>query len=270
MAGIEYGISDLGYLDTFSRRNSPVHRLDPRVKVLLTLVFVVTVVSFDKYEISRLLPFFCFPILVIALADLPVVYILKRLLVISPFVLMVSIFNPFLDRDILLQIGPVSITGGWLSLISILLRFVLTVGAALILIATTGFTAVCLALDKLGAPRMFTVQLLFLYRYIFVLIDEGARMSRARALRSFGSRGTGLKVFGRLLGSLLLRTVDRAQRIHMAMQCRGFTGEIRLGRQLHFSWPEFVLLPVGISTLLLLRFYDIPVLVGRLVLEVWR
>ena len=61
---------------------------------------------------------------------------------------------------------------------------------ALILIAVTGFNAVCLALDKLGTPRVFVVQLVFLYRYMFVLVDEAARMVRARSLRTFEGGGS--------------------------------------------------------------------------------
>ena len=64
-------------------------------------------------------------------------------------------------------------------------------GAALTLIAVTGFNAVCLALDKLGTPRVFVIQLVFLYRYVFVLVDEAARMVRARSLRTFEGGGSG-------------------------------------------------------------------------------
>ena len=136
---LESAFYDLGHLDLLAERNSRIHRLDPRVKVLTTLLFIVYVVSFNKYEITRLLPFFLFPALLIGMADLPLRYLLHKLLLVSPFVLFIGIFNPFLDKQILLQIGALKITGGWFSLISILLRFILTVGAALILIATTGF-----------------------------------------------------------------------------------------------------------------------------------
>ncbi len=103
-----------------------------------------------------------FPAFLIGIADLPFKYLLRKLILVSPFVLFIGIFNPFFDQDILLQIGTLRVSGGWISLISILLRFMLTVGAALLLIATTGFPAICMALEKLGTPRIFTVQLLML------------------------------------------------------------------------------------------------------------
>jgi cobalt/nickel transport system permease protein len=226
---------DVTYLDTLSYQDTPVHRLDPRVKVLTTLLFIVCVVSFNKYELSALLPFVIYPVVLVALGNLPLGYLVKKVLLAAPFALLIGIFNPLLDRAVLIHLGSVEISGGWVSFASIMLRFVLTVSAALILVASTGFNAVCVALEKLGAPSAFTVQLLFLYRYIFVLADEAWRMVRARSLRSFGGRGMELKVSSLMIGQLLLRTLDRAQRIHLAMRCRGFDGEIRTVRRLRLS-----------------------------------
>lgn len=255
----------LGYLDLLSFQDTPVHRLDPRAKVLTTIVFIVAVVSFDKYQVSALLPFALFPVTMIARGNLPAAYLLGRLLFVLPFALFVGIFNPFLDRDMLLLVGSTAISGGWVSFLSIILRFVLTVLAALTLIATTGFIGVCSALEMLGLPRVFAVQLLFLYRYLFVLADEGGRMTRARALRSFGDRGMGLKVFGSLVGHLLLRTIDRAQRIYMAMLSRGFHGEFHFRRPMKMGFPEFAFI-VGWSALFIcFRVYNIPRLVGGVI-----
>jgi cobalt/nickel transport system permease protein len=144
----------------------------------------------------------------------------------------------------------------------------LTVGAALLLIATTGFAAICMALEKLGAPRIFTVQLLMLYRYIFVLIEESIRLYRAYTLRSFSMKKMGYHVFRQMMGNLLLRTIDRAQRIHLAMLSRAFFGEIRIMRRYSFAGPEFFYLVTLILVFTLLRFVDISALVGNLFLEI--
>jgi len=123
MSRIETAFYDLGRLDLLADKNTCIHRLDPRVKVVTTLLFIIYVVSFNKYEIARLLPFFLFPAVLIGMADLPFVYLLRKILLVSPFVLFIGIFNPYLDREIILHIGSLPISGGWLSLISILLRF---------------------------------------------------------------------------------------------------------------------------------------------------
>jgi len=264
MAKIDSAFLDLGYLDTLATGTSPVHRLDPRVKVLLAVIFVICVVSFDKYAIAAQLPFAVVLVLVMGIGRVPVDYILKKLVLVSPFAFFVAIFNPFFDRQVGLMIGPLAVSGGWLSFCSIILRFCLTVGAMLVLIATTGFNSVCMALERLGMPKVFAVQLLMLYRYIFVLVEEGQRVYRARALRSFGSGLPGMAAFSQMIGQLLLRTLDRAQRVHLAMLCRGFDGTIRIRRTLRLSATDVLLLLTGSLLLIGLRFVDLPQLLGRL------
>ncbi len=270
MAKIESAFFDIGTLDTLAYQDTAIHRLDPRAKLVTTLIFILTVVSSGKYEVSALLPFFIYPAVLIGLANLPPGYLLKKLIIVAPFAFFIGVINPFLDRQILLQLGPLEISGGWISFTSILLRFALTVSAALILIATTSFAGVCMALERLGAPRVFALQLLFLYRYLFVLVDEALRIVRARALRSFHGRGMGMRIFGQLIGQLLVRTLDRAQRIHLAMCCRGFNGEIRMLRNLRIGPPE-VLFTLGWSAVfILMRLYNLPQLLGQIVTELAR
>jgi len=264
MLAIDGSLLDFKRLDLLAMQKSAVHRLDPRAKVLTTLVFIVCVVSFGRYELAAMLPFLLYPVALLALADLPADYIARKVAVVIPFAVMVGLFNPLFDRQVLLQLGPLAIWGGWLSCLSIVVRAILTAAAAIVLVAVTGFPAICAALEQLGMPRVFAVQLLFLYRYIFVLTDEGGRVARARQLRSCGKRGQGLRHFGPLLGHLLLRTWERAERIHMAMLARGFTGEVHARRQGHFGRKEFLFL-LGWSTLFIaLRLYNFPQLLGLL------
>lgn len=270
MARIDSAFFEIGSLDTFAVLDTPLHRLDPRAKVMTTLVFILCVVSFEKYQLSALLPFFIFPLVLVGRGRLPAIFLLKKLLLVAPFAFFVGVFNPLFDHEVLFYLGSVGVSGGWVSFASILLRFALTVSATLILIATTGFTGVCMALEKIGAPRVFTIQLLFLYRYLFVLIDEAQRLVRARALRTFRGRGTGMTVFGQIVGQLLLRTIDRAQRIHLAMRCRGFTGEIRQLRKIHFGQAE-LLFTLGWSGLFIaLRWWNLPEMLGAFLLELAR
>jgi len=267
MATPDVSALDIGYLDIISSRDTPVHRLDPRSKLLTTFVFIVTVVSFNKYVITGLVPFVIYPVVVIALGDLPLGYLAKKVFLAAPFAFFIGVFNPFFDREVLTHVGPIAFSGGWVSFLSIMIRFCLTVTAALVLIATTGFNAVCLALERLGAPRAFVVQLLFLYRYLFVLGDEATRLTRARSLRSFEGRGMGIRVFGSLVGQLLLRTLDRARRIHLAMLCRGFDGEVRLMRPLQFTRMDLAYTLGWSGLFILMRLYDIPQHLGIIIME---
>ena len=114
-------------------------------------------------------------------------------------------------------------------------------------------------------PQVFAVQLQFLYRYIFVLTEESGRAGRARELRSCGKKGQGIGSFASLTGHLLLRTWQRAERIHMAMLARGFTGEFHIRRQSGFGITDlgFVL---GWSTLfIILRMLNASQLLGSFI-----
>ena len=264
---LESSYLDIGYLDFLARRKSFIHQLDPRAKLLTTLVFIAVVVSFGKYSVTGLIPFVIYPVSLMALGNLPPGYLFKKILVAAPFALFIGIFNPVLDREIMVRLGHVGISGGWISFASIMIRFFLTVSAALILIASTGFNEICLALRKMGMPAGLSVQLLFLVRYLFVLIEEASRMNRARAVRSFDGKGMGMKVFSHMIGQLLLRTIDRARRIHLGMLCRGFDGELRLLRPFRLNSRDLAFI-LGWSVLfVLMRRHDVPRLIGDLVLR---
>lgn len=261
---------NIGRLDRLSYGDTFVHRLDPRVKVVATMLFLFTVISFPKHEVVALFPFFLFPALLMAIGEIPVSFILRKVLLVSPFAILIGVFNPLLDTGTVAVISGVAVSGGFLSFLSILLKFTLTVSAALLLIATTSFPCVCHALRQLNVPAIFVTQLLFLYRYLFVLVEEAMRIIRARDMRSFDQRGTGMKVFARLIGILLFRTVDRAERIYCAMLSRGFQGDIPSIRKYHIRAIDLACLATTVAFLALFRFCRISEGIGRLAQELFR
>ncbi|MBU1124994.1 MAG: cobalt ECF transporter T component CbiQ [Candidatus Omnitrophica bacterium] len=261
---------DIGYLDTLAAGDSSLHHLDPRAKLITTCAFIITVVSFDKYALAVLIPFFIYPVALISIGGLPAEYLLKKAFLVCPFAVLVGIFNPLVDREIIFHIGAIGIPGGWVSFLSILLRFVLTVTAALILVSLTGFNRVCEALLQLGVPKAFVVQLLFFYRYIFVLTDEAERMVRARSLRAFNASAMGLRNFISLAGHLLLRTLDRAERIYRAMCCRGFDGHIRIIRSSKIRCQEVVFASAWLFVFVLLRFFNVSLKIGDVIMGLFQ
>jgi cobalt/nickel transport system permease protein len=262
---MQTSLLDLDRLDRLGELDTPVHRLDPRAKLVTAAVFVLMVVSFPKHTVSALLPYFLFPVVLATSGRLPLRYLAAKLVVVAPFALMIAAFNPLLDRQVMLRIGDLAVTGGWLSFCSVLLRVALTAGAALVLIGVTSFRGLCSAFGRCGVPRVLTVQLMFLYRYLFVLGDEATRMIRARTLRTFKGRGLGLRVYSSILGHLLLRTMDRAQRVHRAMLARGFTGEIHWLRGWRFGLPEVLFVTGWCTAFIVFRLVDIPQAIGRLI-----
>jgi len=263
---IDAALRDLRSLDDIAAQPSALSRLDPRAKILATLAFSVVVVSFDRYSVLALLPLALFPVALAALGAVPLGLIARKLLIASPFALMIGLFNPLLDRAPLVELFGIGIAAGWVSFAAILLRFMLTVAAALVLVATTGFYQVCTGLNQLGVPRGFTTQLLFLQRYAEVLAGEAARMSAARELRAGGGRGPALAVYASLLGHLLLRALERAQRIHLAMVARGFDGELHAIRTGHWRCADAAFLAGCLVCFALARSIDLPRALGQFLL----
>ncbi len=253
---------EIGKMDELGRMDSPVHRLDARAQLMTTLGFILVVMSYSRYEVTALMPLFLYPAILVGVARLSVKHLLRKVMIAAPFALFVGIFNPWLDQHVEGMLGRYPLTGGGLSFISILLRFFLTVGAALILVACTGMPRLCAAGARLGAPRVFVVQLMFLYRFFFVISDEGIRMVRGVEMRSAGSRGLGIRLYGTLVGQLLLRAMDRAQRIYRAMVARSFDGEVRVLRQSCWGRRETVFVMGWLTYFLSVRLWNFPEMMG--------
>ena len=252
--------TDANVLDHHAYGESPVHRLDPRAKVLATFVFVVVVVSHGKYAVAPLAPFVIYPLLLSILGFVPPGLIARRLLAASPFVLVIGVFNPLLDRAPLAEVGPLNLSGGWVSFFSIALRGYLCVAAALALIATTSFPRVAEALRALGVPRAMVVQLLLLYRYLFLLIGEAQRMNRARELKR--PLRLDIKTASSMLSVLVIRTLDRADAIWLAMKARGFDGALLTARKMEWRPADTIFLSLTTGGCLTLRFIPVARILG--------
>ena len=262
MRRLEEALLDLGSLDALGASDGPVHRLDPRAKVLATLGFAAVVASFPRHELSALLPLALFPVVLGSLGGVPARLVTRKLLAGLPFVLLLGAAGPILERAPAGELAGIPLSLGWLTLFSLLLKFLLTATAALVLVGTTSVAGVASALSGLGAPRALVTQLVLLYRFAFVLAEDALRMRRARDLRSFGRRGTELSRAGPFLGTLLVRTWERATRIHRAMAARGFDGTLPPRRPLRLRGPDLAFLATSLAVFASCRLWDLPGLLG--------
>lgn len=262
--GVKFGhYIEVGLMDELGRLDTPLHRLDARTKIITTVAFIVAVMSFPRYEVSALMPLFVFPFVLMASGNIPAGYIFKKVAIAAPFALFVGLFNPLFDQHTVLTVGSRAISGGWLSFTSIMVRFALTVSAALILVACTGIHRLCAGLEQMGVPRLFAVQLLFLYRYLFVIGEEGLRMIRSVQMRSVGTTSLRLHIYGSLTGHLLLRSMDRAQRIYRAMVSRGFNGQVQVLHRTVPGWRDAVFVIGWIAFFIVVRNWNLADGLGR-------
>jgi cobalt/nickel transport system permease protein len=254
MRGPGASLAALRDLDALSSRDVPLARLDPRAPLLVTLFLSVLVASFPRGEVLALVPFLLWPAALASLTSVPARPFFRALLVPLPFVLLAALPAPFVEP------GP----AGRAIAASILFRFLLTATSALLLAAIWGLPALAWAMQKLGAPVVLVTQLLVLWRYLFVLGEEAVRMDRARTMRSFGRRGHELALAGPFLGTLFLRSQDRAERIDRALRARAFIGSFPALRPWRFGAGAATFLLLWSAALVFFRLVHVPEALGRL------
>lgn len=252
--------------DQYHYRESLIHRLDPRVKVLVTVGFILSNAVLPD---GRWLAFAVAWIILLFsndLSNLGLGFTFKRSFVALPFALVAlsAIFspqgNPLAEWDLgFLTLVPTD--SGVIRFLSILVRSWLSVQAAILLVATTQFPDLIHALEHLQVPRILTTIIAFLYRYLFVLTDEAFRLIRARDARSAGipgaKRGGSLlwraRVTGSMAGQLFLRSYERSDRIYNAMVARGYAGHLRTLNPHVMARQDWLVLAISMILILLIQ-----------------
>ena len=228
-----------GFLDRYLEGGSWFHRTDARIKLVMALGFIFATTSIPP---GKWTGFAAMLILVwfaagVSRVGLPRVFL--RSLVAIPFILIAlpTVFTkpgaPLFELDLALF----ALTGtqeGLDFFFSVLLKSWASVTAAVVLTATTPPLRLLEALRALRIPAVLVAIVMLMYRYLFVLVEESQSMMRARAARSaaIGPKAGGSIVWraksaGGMAGSLFIRTLDRSERIYMAMVARGYDGTLR-------------------------------------------
>lgn len=251
-------------VDIYQPGESPLHRLDARAKVLAAflLILLISLSPMGTFGVYGLL-------LLVVLAGVwigqlqPTAY-LQRSLIAVPFALAaVTLMFTVPGRTL----WTIPLTGwtvsdaGLARFGSILIKSWLSVQVAVLMSMTTHFTDLLCALRSLRVPRVLVAIISFMYRYIFVLADEGLRLTRAREARSAtgpGGRSGGplawrMQVAGGMVGNLFLRSYERSERVHQAMAARGYKGELRQLSPSPIHWRDifWASLPIASSIIIL-------------------
>lgn len=237
-------------------------RVDCRALLIVTIAYLAIMLSVHIEHIDILLWFAVYPIIVSPLLGISYAKIFLQSLIVLPIVLLIAVFNPIIDRTPVIVVGDFSISNGWLSFWGIILRGLFSMQALLIMIHSVGFTGMVRGMEKLGVPKFLTTQLLMVFRYIKVLIEEGMVMKFAREARSFGKKHLSLKNWGVLTGQLFIRSYDRAERVNRAMLSRGFSGYIPTYSVscLHWKVSDTLFVVVNILAFIFLRLFNLSLL----------
>lgn len=210
---------------------SPVHTLDARIKLICMVGLVIAIVLTPPLYWERFLVYLAIISSLLMLSRLPIGFVLKRSLVILPFVLLVALFIPFLGQGTggSYNLGFVSVSRtAPLVFVNLLIKAWLSILVMILLSASTPFALLLKGLEELKVPAVFIALLSFIYRYAAVIQDELTKVKRARDSRGFGGAYSyQLKVIGQMLGSFFIRSYERSERVYQAMAARGFDGTAR-------------------------------------------
>lgn len=204
--------------------DSSLHRLDARTKLIGTMALVIVVVSTPPQAYGGFAGYAILLVAGLAIGRVPIGYVLARWLIVLPFLVGVAAV-PFLGPGDVRVWGVSVSQAGLLTLWNVVVKASLSVAAMTLLIGSTHFSDLLGALDRLRVPRVLVMLIGTAHRYAFILVDEARRMKRARDARGFGGRWVWQAgVIGRMVGTLFLRSYERAERVHEAMLARGFNG----------------------------------------------
>lgn len=257
--------------DRFHEAESRIHRLDPRVKVAVTALFILSNALLPDGAWTAFGLAWIFMLWANRLSNLGVDFTFRRSFLALPFALAAvsAIFSPLGNPLAEWQIGSLKLIPtdyGLIKFASILVRSWLSVQAAILLVATTRFPDMIHAFEHLRVPKILTTIIAFLYRYLFVLTDEALRLQRARESRSAAAPGSRsgrsvawrARVTGNMAGQLFLRSYERSDRIYNAMLARGYAGQIRTLNPHMMKTGDWLFAALSVILLLILQ------LTGRL------
>jgi cobalt/nickel transport system permease protein len=244
-----------GFLDETSNIESVIHALDVRAKMLMFLFLILVSLSTPPDATAAFAGYFGMLLVLLLLSRVPPLHLAKQVLVVLPFILLATALLPFLGSagqeswsPPLAFLGnhrPLSPT---LIFANVAQKAFFSAFTVLLFTSTTPFPKILAALQSIRIPRIFILILSFLYRYLFLLVDEAERMMRA--LKSRGYRGRSLfqvKRIGSLLGMFLLRSYERSERIYAAMLSRGFKGRFFMPDKSRLRAIDLIL-PVAVAS----------------------
>ena len=199
-------------------------RLDARMK--LVMVFLFSVIFSVSYQLPSLFFALTISVMVVLTSKVPIKEIFKRSLPVNIIAFFLWFFLPFtVHGDPVLCKGSLCITQqGILYATLITIKSNTIILMLIALVSSTPILTLGHAMHGLKIPKKLVHLLFFTFRYIHVIYDEYHRMATAMKIRCFVPKTSmhTYKTYAYMIGMLLVKSSDRAQRVYNAMLCRGF------------------------------------------------
>ena len=216
------------FAEELSTKAGLLQSLDPRVKVLAALIFLVTVsLSRNLIVIASI---YALALIVALASSIPAGFFIKRVWLALPFFTGMLILPAFFITPgptlIQLPLGLVITSTGVNTALFLLMRVSTSLSLTLLLILTTPWNTTLSALTVLRVPDVFILILGMTYRYIYLLLHTANDMFLSRKSRMVG-RLTGAeerRMIAAISGALLNKSFNLSSEVYLAMLSRGFRG----------------------------------------------
>lgn len=232
MGDISKAISNIRKIDELGDKYTMIHKIDSSIKIIVTIIYVIKVLSIKQFIISDITSIVLYPLILFKFGKVPVKFILKKVLFILPLILGLSVINLIIDF---------SYSEIYFSVL-LLFKCIFTLVGALLLIVTTGINNLAFGLKKLKIPNILIMQILMLHRYIILMMEECYRVKSAYELRTLGEKSMTMKDYGRIIGQMLLKTIDKSEKVYEAMKLRGFDGDLYINSNKKAGFIDFLYL----------------------------
>ncbi len=214
--------------ERFAQGNSLLHRRDPKVKVIVATTFITVAAISNSFTVVTMA--LALASVLTLLARLDAVALLKRLLAANTFTIFLWLTLPLTyGGEDFVRLGPLALSGKGLYLAALITLKTNTIVLSLLaLLGTSRIANIGHALEGLHLPKRLCFLLLFSYRYVFVIYQEYQKLNRAARMRCFipATNIHTYRTYGYLFGMTLVRSWNRATRVHQAMLLRGFNGRL--------------------------------------------
>ncbi len=229
------------FIDKYCHLDSPLHRLDPRGKLLFCLSLLFIFISTDNLKLFAV--YYALLLFLVILSRVPISYYLKRALLVTPFVLMIGLF---MLTSAALSLDSQNLTlknlshPAYLKITLIILKTYASIIMLTMLTSVTPFNCLLWAMRKFKFPTVMTTISRLVYTYTFLLVDEMHAARRAIKSRAPVIRMPKTKVYGNVAASILLKSIHRSRLVYYAMVSRKFSGEFPEGEGSRFGRADVI------------------------------
>lgn len=251
MATLEDKLNILITFDTLSDANSFLNKISPFAKVIVFIFFLISLISLNKYNLTKTILLTSFVIALIYTSPIKFTTAIKFSLVLSPIIFFFVIFNPIFDTNKILFMEH-KINAGYISAITTLIKFFNTTTISILIVSSTKFFELTSALYMLKIPKFIILQLVIMYRFLFLFISDIINTIESIKSRSYTKDSIKWSDLKGIFTTFFVRAIYKSEDVYISMLSRGFKPE-KFYQELDFNIKDFLFIMVSVIYITLIR-----------------